>query len=387
MIRQLVESDLDAFFWVRSISYPGVELEESEYRRILASRPPYTRGLFLEDELACVATMWPFEMNVAGVVVAMGGLAGVASAPEHRRGGLVRELLLAELALLYENGVGWSLEFPFDPCFYHRLGWQSLPSGNELELPSERLFRGGPPRRARRLPLSEFGSLAPVYDTWAKRYNFTLDRSDDPRESWSRIAAKPWLDEDAFLYAFDEAYVLFTLARENDRVVLAVEDYAYTSAAGHRDIMSFLGSMHGQAAAVRIKLPDDDPITLDHQPRFVRPRRWPMQVRVVDLAAALAPLRGPSGESYKLRVHDDNCPWNHGTFAVRFGETGTTVEASSGAADAELPIQTVPLLIFGVVGPAAALAHGQAEGEPAALTALASLGGGRTSFMPLSDAF
>jgi predicted acetyltransferase len=245
-IRQLVESDLDAFFWIRSISYPGVELEESEYRRILASRLPYTRGLFVENELACVATMWPFEMNLAGAVVTMGGLAGVASAPEHRRGGLVRELLLAELGRLRENGVGWSLEFPFDPRFYHRLGWQSVPSGNELELPSERLFRGAPPRCARRLPLSEFASLAPLYDSWAKRYNFTIDRSNDPRESWSRIATKPWLDDGAFLYAFEEAYVLFTLARENDRDVLAVEDYAYTSADGRNDILSFLGSMHAR---------------------------------------------------------------------------------------------------------------------------------------------
>jgi predicted acetyltransferase len=138
---------------------------------------------------------------------------------------------------------------------------------------------------------------------------------------------------------------------------------------------------------VRIKLPDDDPITLDHQPRFVRPRRWPMQARVVDLAAALAPLRGPSGESIKLRVHDEQCPWNDGTFAVRFGETGTAVEASSGAADAELPIQTLPLLIFGVVGAEAALAQGQAGGGCAALTALASISGRRKGFMPQSDAF
>jgi predicted acetyltransferase len=386
-VRRLGESDLDAFFAIRTISYPGVDLEEEEYRRIIAKRIPHSTGLFVGNELACVATMWRLEMNLGGAVVPMGGLAGVASAPERRRGGLIRTLLIDGLARLHEQGVGWSLEYPFDPRFYRRLGWQSVPSGCRLEIPSEYLFRGRPPVSSRRLPLAEFATQAPTYEAWAGRYNFTLTRRNDPRESWSRIAGKQWLYDGGFLYAFDEAYLLFTLSHENDRDLLVVEDFAYATVTGREQLFAFIGSMHGQAASVRMFLPDDDPITLDHRTRHLQLRGWPMQARVVDLAAALAPLCGPVGASFRIRVRDEQCRWNDGTFQVRFGERGTTVEPAAGPPDAELPIQTLPLLVCGAVGAEAALAQGQASGDARVLAALAALGRGRTPFMPRSDAF
>lgn len=384
-IRPLGPDDLDRFIAVRAVSFPAPDIDEETFRGLLAKRLPYTSGLFVEDELACVVTMYPTTMYLNGESVPMGALAGVASAPEHRRRGLVRTLLLDALELLRRDEVGWCLEYPFDPRFYHRLGWQSVPSGVQLELPSEYLFGGRPPR-ARRLPLEDFGSLSPIYDSWARRYNFCLTRAEDPRGAWSRLVSDWWLDDGGFLYRLDGAYVLFALSREEGRTILTVEDYAYAKAASRTELFSFIGSLHGQADIVRIHLPADDPLALDHRQRHSR-SRWPLQARVVDVAFALAPLASERNAVFAMKVRDELCEWNDGTFRVEIGQDGTKVSAASGKPDVELPIQTLPLLLSGLLTPQSALDQGQASGSREPLDALASLGGGRTLFMPLSDAF
>lgn len=385
-IRPLGPDDLDRFIAIRAVSFPAPDIGAEEFRELLAKRLPFTSGLFVEDELACVATMYPTTMYLNGERVPMGALAGVATAPEYRRRGLVRTLLLGALERLHRNKIGWCLEYPFDPRFYHRLGWQSVPSGVELDLPSEYLFSGRPPR-ARRLPVGEFASLAPIYDAWASRYNFCLTRIEDPREAWSRLVSDWWLDDEGFIYRLDGAYLLFELSREEGRTVLTVEDYAYADPKSRAELFSFIGSLHGQADVVRIHLPEDDPLALDHRQRHGRSRRWPLQARVVDVASALAPLTSERSAAFEMKLRDELCEWNDATFRVETGPGGTTVTTSSGTPEVELPVQTLPLLLTGLLSPQAALGQGQASGSREALAALASLGGGRTLFMPLSDAF
>jgi predicted acetyltransferase len=386
-LRALTENDLDAFVWLRSVAYPGADLEPAELRRILATRLPHSSGLFVDGDLACVATSWPMRMYLGGRLVPMSGLAGVATAPEHRRRGLVREILRSLLERLRDEGVGWSLEYPFDPRFYQRLGWQSVPCGVELELPTEYLFQGPPPCSLRRLPLEQFASRSEVFESWSSRFNFTLSRVDDARDSWRRLVSDQWLDHDAFLYGSDDAYVLFTLSHENRNQVLTVKDYAYSSATGRSDLLAFLGAMQGQATLVRIHVPDDDPLAFQHRTRHARPRRWPLQARIVDLATALAPLSALEPRTLRIGVSDPLCPWNDGTFEMAVGPGGSTVRRADGEPEARIPVQSLPLLILGNVSADSALAQGLAEGDPRPLAVLAALGAGRTPFMPLADAF
>lgn len=385
-IRALSEADLDAFVELRRLAFPGSGLGEAHLREILAKRLTHSTGLFTGGELACVANVYPTSMNFAGRQVAMGALAGVASFPESRRRGLIRSLLGHLLAVMHSGGVGWCLEYPFDPRFYHRLGWQSLSSGIELELPSELLF-SGPPPSARRVPVDDFASLASTYAAWASRYSFTLTRVDDPRDPWKRLTGKPWLDEVPHLYSLEDAYVLFTLSREKGQELLNVEDYAYSSAEGRRNLFAFIGSLHGQVERVWLHLPADEPLALDFGSQYGKAGHAPLQARVVDLAAALRPLTAELSYAVTVRVRDELCEWNDGVFQLESGPEGTSLSPAGSAPTVEIPIQTLPLLLAGALTPAAALAQGLAFGDAAGLAAIAALGGYRTAFMPRSDAF
>lgn len=54
----------------------------------------------------------------------MGGIAGVATWPENRRGGLVSKLLSKALARMNEEGQVLSCLHPFSVPFYRKFGWE-----------------------------------------------------------------------------------------------------------------------------------------------------------------------------------------------------------------------------------------------------------------------
>lgn len=126
-VRRLQEGDLEQLFALRQVSFlDRSNFADETVRARHRARLPYTFGHFLEGRLTSAAVCYPFEMFLAGQRVQVGGLAGVLSAPQTRRRGFVREVLKNILERLSQDGVGWALEYPFDPRFYARYGF--LPS-------------------------------------------------------------------------------------------------------------------------------------------------------------------------------------------------------------------------------------------------------------------
>ena len=145
-IRPLEEGDLEQLFAVRQLSFlDRSDFSDPAVHAHFVKRLPQTWGHFDGRTLTSAAVLHDFEMFLAGRRVAVGGLASVLSAPETRRRGFVRELLRHILSDLKDKGVGWMLEYPFDPRFYARYGFATVPTGSEVTVPAERLFRGPSP--------------------------------------------------------------------------------------------------------------------------------------------------------------------------------------------------------------------------------------------------
>ena len=54
----------------------------------------------------------------------MGGVAGVATYPEYRRSGYVKELLQHSLQTMKKDGYSVSMLHPFAVSFYRKYGWE-----------------------------------------------------------------------------------------------------------------------------------------------------------------------------------------------------------------------------------------------------------------------
>lgn len=380
-VRPLHEDDLDQLLALRQLSFlDRSDFSDEAVRARHAARLSYTFGHFLGGKLTSAAVCFPFEMFLAGQRVRLGGLASVLSAPETRRRGFVRALLADILERLRQDGVGWMLEYPFDPRFYARYGFATVPTGCEVTVPADKLFCGAAPD-AERVAEDAADLLEPIYNAWAAHYSLTLSRDTKARPTWPRI-----LRAERFCYLLEDAYAVLELRERNATQTLTVHDYAFASPAGREALFRFIGAFHGQADLISLHLPADEPLAFDIQ-RHHSNRVPLLQARVADLGAALGPLVSPTEASFALRVRDPFCAWNDGVFRVTLGPSGSTLAPSRETPQLSLDISTLTQLVTGALGAGAALRAGLAEGDIGVAQALTALSAERIPFMPGSDYF
>jgi len=383
-IRVLDEADLDALDTSLSLAFGEVSAgAEERVAQHIRARLPNTLGSFEHGRLASSARMYPFEMYVGGSRQRVGGLASVATVPWARRRGHVAGLLKAWFERLHDAGVGWCTEYPFEPGFYARYGFQSVPDGRVLEV-SPAVFDAGPAPDADRLSGADLVALEPIHAAFASRYSFALTRDDGARDGWWRVA-HPWTGGERHVYLLQDAYLVFS--RFDDPADgLRVTDVAWSTPAGRQHLGRFLRAFDGQFERVRVHLPPGDAVLLDHEARHSVATPL-LQVRVVDVATALAPLAAATPSRWRIAFEDGDCPWNDGVFDVRLTPDGCRMTPTRGSADARLDVRALCALVTGAAPASAVLADGRAEGEPQALRALAELMRGQPTFQAAVDGY
>lgn len=396
-VRALREDEVAVWLRLRNAAFgSSADLADPEVARSVAWRVPFIRVAEADGAIAAAATWYPYPAWIGGAHLPTGALASVASAPAARRRGHVRALVAAGLRELHETGVGWSGEHPFDPRFYDAFGYRRVPSSVVLELPVERL-----PGRARDVA---FGPVEPtdpalrkIRRAFASRRSFTLDR-DAPAGLGTGTDELPlrWRDlfdapddkaSPATAYRCEGGYALVATEGFGADGILHVVDAAWTDAAARARVLALLTAWDGQVGRVRLELPVDDPLARRDGDERSRPRT-PLQVRIVDVATALAPLRSPAGAggTLVLELHDSLAPWNDGRWRIETGPAGCHVAPTRELPDATLDVGSLAALLAGTP-PAALLMTGEAEGDSQALRTLHALTIDHPPFLGLADYF
>lgn len=396
-VRPLRDDDVDDWIRLRRASFGRPrDLSDTEARTILTSQIPFGRGVDDGGELVGACTWFPYPAWIGGVRVTTGALAAVVSAPESRRRGHVRELVLDGLRELHEAGVGWSLEYPFDPRFYARLGYRAFPNGVVLHMPIERV--PGDARAATFAPVPDLDpELRRIRARFAAAHGFALDRDHPPPGPgeattlrWRGIFEAP-SDEatPATAYRTDGGYAIVATEGFGPHGVLHVVDAAWTDGAARGRVLAMLTAWRGQVGSIRLDLPAHDPLALAEAPQHAQERPV-LQGRIVDVVAALTPLRParpPGRDAVGLELRDPHCPWNEGTWSVELRDGGCVVERRSGAeADVKLGVDALAAVLAGVP-PSSLHAAGDVEGDLTALHALAATTADHPPFQGRADHF
>jgi len=231
--------------------------------------------------------------------------------------------------------------------------------------------------------------LAPIHASFASRCSFDLTREEGVKDHWGQIFRRPWEDVDQFAYLMEDAYAVLTTEdgpEMDDRSKLRVRDFAYASARGRELLFALLASFEGQVDRVRIHLPPGDPVALDRA-AYATVNSPELQLRIVDLEAALTGLSWPRPTSLTLRVEDEDCPWNDGVFELELAEEGATVRRSTARPDAALGVRALVALVCGAAAPASLLTDGWAEGAAESLEPLTGALARHPVFKPHADHF
>lgn len=384
-VRPIAEADLDAAMAIRGFAF-GHPFGD-EHRAFLRRNAAFVLGSFQDGELMSVATMWPFTAYVGGARKGLGGLASVATAPTARRQGHVATLLRAWFERLREEGVGLCADSPFEPRFYARYGFQSVPHGYLVRLPVDAF---GPADRveARRLDPGDHEPLLRVHRAFASRYSLALTRDDGTRGGMDYATQPPGLEGQVVTALLEDAYACVWVDRSGAEPYLFVRDFAYSTPVGRRRLLAFLAGFAGQVSTVQVMLPPGEPLAAMYGDRYLQ-RMSGLQVRVVDLPLALEGLTSAVEAEFVLGLTDPDCPWQDGAFRVTLGPDGCEARPLPGAVEAD--VRTGPLglaaVLFGAQDPGSLLATGTAEGAVEPLHALAGVLARHPVFMPRADHF
>lgn len=132
-VRRCTPEDKDMIWNIVSYSY---SMPETSRERFL-ERLDFISHEFFVNEVdgipESVARVLEFKQNIRGLLKPMGGIGMVASAPEHRRSGYTRDLMVAIFRELKQGGIVTSTLYPFKDTFYGDLGYVKMPPSRTLE--------------------------------------------------------------------------------------------------------------------------------------------------------------------------------------------------------------------------------------------------------------
>jgi predicted acetyltransferase len=270
------------------------------------------RGLCRPDiaEPVAVAGYHDFRTRIRGSYHRLGGVTTVATPPEHRRRGYVRELLRRMLGDLDDEGIRFSALWPFKRSFYRRLGWETGSRYLRVEAPPEELRAAGadPNGEFRSTGAGEWERLVPVHEAHDARRGLHVDRT----EAWWRERVFGGWGTDPYVYRWEDedgeprAYLTYVVEDGDDGRELRVREASWADPVARRQLLRFLGDHDSQVETVRFAAPFDPEIgileTVEDPSAITVEVEAGHMVRLVDVAGGLSALSYPQGVDDELVV-------------------------------------------------------------------------------------
>src|SRR3954469_11755987 len=317
---------------------------------------------FEDDEIVGGAGAFPFDMSVPGGSLPCGGVTVVGGYPTHRRRGVWRALMDAQLADIHERGEPIAALWASEETIYGRFGYGIASWCGEVSLAHEytAFATTAEPSGTMRLiePEEALELLPAVYERVRLQWPGMFSRNrlwwehrevDDPEARRDGAGPKRWVVHEQggkidgyAVYRHKPGWVEGSTSAE-----LRVIEALGASDGALRDLWAYLLAIDWKAKMTSWLLPLGHPLfLLLATPRRLRFRMGDcLWVRVIDVGAALSARRYLGEGTIVLDVADEFCPWNEGRWKLENGSAERTDEA----ADLRVPAQSLGSAYLGGV--------------------------------------
>jgi predicted acetyltransferase len=352
-IRVLCEDDLDAVRFVMSQAF-GFGGRSSDTPPDPEKYPRSAYGVFDAHGLQATLVLLHLKMHLGQQVIApLGGVAGVACLPASRGRGYAAAIMRHALEAMRDQGRYISGLNPFSWEFYRPFGFDWVGAGRTYTVPARTLPPDPDTEFVRSASKADVDAIQAVYRKFAARYRGMLDRS---RYDWEKILSHSE-SKYTFSYLFEpdgepEGYVIIGSA---ERRQIKVREMQALTPRAYRALLGLLRRHEMQTEQFEWGAPEDDPLPFHLRNGAVETRVGPvMQVRVVDVAAAMAAWRpeperedAGGGERVCLEVRDETAPWNDGAWSIEAEAGAIRAQRSRETAGVEMEIQALSQAYFG----------------------------------------
>lgn len=284
----------------------------------------YSMGAFIKDTLVGDITMQEFNLRIRNSTQKTGFLAGCATNPEYRNQGIMRGLLLTQLAEMNKNGYALCHLHPFLHAFYRKFGWEtvSFVYRETKEPDSGAVF-------AKENEFS-YDKLSVLYNRFIDKYDGYFQRS--PGEMSVRI--REHINDGGKVISAEGGYAVYFV--QNNMV-----DIIEMAALRDADVKEILFMLSCYGLPIGYYMPD----AADLQKNGVLEEYTMM--RIVNAKRAFESIHMPDMR-FTVEIRDDFCDWNNTALLVEYKDGAAKAHEYTGREmDAQVDICDLSGLIAG----------------------------------------
>jgi predicted acetyltransferase len=331
-------------------------------------------GAWSDGAIVGGAAAFTFNLTVPGGDLPTAGVSVVGVYPTHRRRGVLRALMRAQLDDAHEREEPLAALWSSEETIYGRFGYGLASFCGEITLAREYTAFAQPfePEGTLRFlePEDALDALPSVFERIRLDWPGMFSRNrlwwehrevDDPEDRRDGAGPKRWI-----AYERDGAIEGYAVYRhkpgwEHGSTVaeLRVLEALAATPEALRDVWGYLLAIDWIATVKAWLLPLDHPLfLLLATPRRLRYRMGDaLWVRLVDVGAALSGRRYSDDGAIVFDVVDEFCPWNEGRWKLEGGSAART----DADPDVRLPVQSLGSALLGGVPFAALRRAGRVE--------------------------
>ena len=277
----------------------------------------------IDGDILSQIISYPFEVTINGQKMKMSGIGDVASYPEARGTGGIRNIFNTIFRELYENGTELSYLAPFSQAFYRKFGYETVSNSQEIRIPKALMSqikseKKGTVKRILWEDESTKKILKELYKETLEKEHGAVVRED----YWWEYTIAPKKNK-RLAICFDDndlpqGYLVYGLVGASEFQII---EMAYKNSFALRKLMTFVASHNGSFDEfVSTNLLDDKLFELFNEIKEVtRKTNSYMMVKIVNFEGFINKYAFKQVETkleYYLEVEDTSCEWNNGIFHV-----------------------------------------------------------------------
>lgn len=296
------------------------EPTEEQTGEIMQRMVPDNIWVAVDDgQILSKVVILPTRLWVYGTSLPAGGVSGVATWPEGRRSGNVRQLLKESLRDMKARGHVLSLLAPFAVRYYRKFGWELYCDQTTVILKKDAFptpQKGGS-GKFRRVQDEHWHVFKNIYDDYATRYTGMIDRDEG---WWKNILLNPRFKHKRRIVYQDEAgldrgYIFYTVKNN----VMNVSEFVAVDQEAESALWQLIANHDSMVEEMRVIMPNDLHwrFFMDN-PEAKEERSIHFMGRIVDMEGFLArfPFELEEGEQLSVSATDAFAEWNDGLYQV-----------------------------------------------------------------------
>ncbi|OJE35840.1 acetyltransferase [Bacillus tropicus] len=285
------------------------ERMQQQLTRMKESHEVY--GIMEGEDLAAKLHLIPFHIYIGKEKFKMGGVAGVATYPEYRRSGYVKELLQHSLQTMKKDGYTVSMLHPFAVAFYRKYGWELCADllvchMTKSDLVMKKQVNGTVKRFSKEHHPEEVEKL---YETFAERFSGMLIRNE---KWWLQVV----YDDLTLAIYYDKdktaaGYMLYKI--ENNKMI--VEEFVPLHNEARNGLWNFICQHDSMIKELEMTVSKNEPLLYTLQEPRVKTEIKPYFMgRIVDVEQFLKQYElnwNNVQQEVILHITDSFAPWNN----------------------------------------------------------------------------